>query len=705
MSRPSVRETIAAARARLAQEQAKTKTIRGGGDDERQAFVSSGVPGVRKTAPPPRRQTDVEILGHTQKSIKSLIANAKGSGIMNISSRELTAVPLEIWNMYHVDPDKVVVDFNSSSSAWYDAADLTRFIAADNKITFIDSRIQEFGTLVAVDLRSNELTTLPEEFGELKRLVNLNLSSNKFAEIPPVVFTLVALLDLQLANNQLSGPLNPAIGSLSKLESLELSGNNLTALPQELSQLKAMRKLNLSKNKIEELPVSILAQMPKLTELEISDNKLECLFSGLAQWSLEGEEAFVLPSLVRLDARTTGIQRITDLESGTDGLSKPKIQLPAVKELMLSHNNLSSLENILFATPQLYYLDLRHNRFSTIPTGVLELSNLRNLDMASNGMEHMPSELGNMFDLTTFVWEGNPIRNLPRTVTSTEALMKLLRRRQETDVPSPVDISRVEALSISAGAESSIPSSSAAPMFPTHNGPVAGRSASFSARTTPEADASSKKPSSAVNNLNLAKKGLKEVSKEEILEACLNPQSAILDSNALVAFPVALHEAVGATLIQISIQRNKIPEFPFTLSFPFLASINLSENAITTLDTISAEAAEDVGLNNYPNLNELNLTGNRLTELPVWLPKAFPRLKTLNASRNKITAIEPKSLEGLIVVDLSGNEIGSLPPLLGNIRSIKSIMLDGNLFRVPRRQIMDQGTEAVMEYLRGRIPV
>jgi len=71
---------------------------------------------------------------------------------MNLSSRELTEVPLEIWNMYHVDPDKIVVDFSSSGGAWYDAVDLTRFIAADNEITFIDARIQEFGALVTVDV-------------------------------------------------------------------------------------------------------------------------------------------------------------------------------------------------------------------------------------------------------------------------------------------------------------------------------------------------------------------------------------------------------------------------------------------------------------------------------------------------------------------------------------------------------------------------
>ena len=70
----------------------------------------------------------------------------------NLSSRELTEIQLEIWNMYHIDPDKVVVDFNSTATAWYDAVDLTRLIASDNKITYIDARVQEFGALVAVDV-------------------------------------------------------------------------------------------------------------------------------------------------------------------------------------------------------------------------------------------------------------------------------------------------------------------------------------------------------------------------------------------------------------------------------------------------------------------------------------------------------------------------------------------------------------------------
>ncbi|KAF9411043.1 hypothetical protein BGZ94_001459 [Podila epigama] len=718
MSRPSVRETIAAARARMAKEQARSKTIRGGAEDEREAFMSSGIPGVRRSTPANRQQSDVEILGHTQKSIKSLIANAKGTGIMNISSRELTEVPHEIWNMYTVDPDKIVVDFNSTSTAWYDAVDLTRLIAADNKITFIGPRIQEFGALTVVDVgvrryyfklpmfHGNELTDLPDEIRHLERLATLNLSNNKFTKLPDVLFTLTTLLDLQLANNQLSGSLNPSISSLNKIENLDLTGNMLTDLPLELSQLKAMRKLRLSKNALTSLPAAILAQMPKLTELEIGENKLTCLFSGLGELSAEG--GLTLPSLVHLDARNSSIQRITDIDATVEDTAKPAINLPVIKEILLSLNSLNHLEHLLLSTPQLHFLEIRNNRFTQIPLGVLDLDTLRHLDMTNNHLEYIPAELGSMYDLTNFNWQGNPLRNVPRTCTTTEALMKLLRQRQEADFPTPVDTARVEALAVTVSSPKRSGPSSTTEATTPQQATTSGRSTPVVSHTTAaEPSLPPRKPTRPSQNLNLTKKALKEVSMEDITSACSDPQIAVLDFNALTAFPLALHQAFGTTtLTQISLHHNKISEFPLHLSFPFLVTLNLSDNLLTTFSAeVSSDAsAEEIGRTNFPKLNDLQLSGNKLTEIPGWLSKAFPALRALNASRNKITAMNPSSFVGIQVLDLSSNDIASLPPLLGNVRSIKSLNLDSNTFRFPRRQIMEQGTEAILEYLRDRIP-
>ena len=55
-------------------------------------------------------------------------------------------------------------------------------------------------------------------------------------------------------------------------------------------------------------------------------------------------------------------------------------------------------------------------------------------------------------------------------------------------------------------------------------------------------------------------------------------------------------------------------------------------------------------------------------------------------------------------VFLGNNNIGSVPPELGRLTTIRSLTLDGNAFRVPRPQILMKGTESIMAYLRDRIP-
>ncbi|KAG0229225.1 Ras suppressor protein 1 [Actinomortierella wolfii] len=708
MSRPSLRETIAAGRSRMAQQQAKSKTIRGGTSEESWAFQSSGIPGVSS-----RRSNNsslsfdndlaVDSFGQPQKSIKSLIANAKGTGIMNLSNRGLTRVPMDVWKMYYVDPDKIVVDFNDTSNAWYNAVDLTRLLANDNQIDLIEDNIQEFGALTHIDFRNNALTSLPSVMDQLGRLAVLNLTSNKFETVPEVIFSLSTLLELHLSGNQIKGALSPSIAKLTKLETLDLSDNQLEEIPEELGELKSLRKLAISKNKLARLPASIVGKLTKLLELEVAENKLQFVLCDMTEGS-----PVTLPSLVRLDAKKNAIQRVTDIANTAEDHSSFLV-LPAVKEIHLSTNALQDLENLLYSTKQLSTLDLRYNRFTHIPRGVLDLDTLRRLDMANNHMDNIPSALGNMVDLMTFVWEGNPVRNVPRSVTTTEGLMKLLRQRldAEGDTQDPYQISTL-AISENASAPTQ-PVSSAAPTDRPlhHDRPSTPPQSSVASSAEPVPARSPRGAGGNVVNLNLAKKALADVTDEDIGKNCSEPSKAILDYNALTVFPVALHSACSTTLTSISINHNKLKEFPWEqLAFPFLTSLDLSNNLLTALFTAQtgASSAEIIAAN-YPKLNELDITANRLKELPEWLPKAFPQLRQLRAARNKIEVIHPAGMEGLETIDLSGNEIASLPPLLGNVSSIKTLLLDGNLFRVPRRQILEQGTPAVLEYLRGRIPV
>ena len=63
-------------------------------------------------------------------------------------------------------------------------------------------------------------------------------------------------------------------------------------------------------------------------------------------------------------------------------------------------------------------------------------------------------------------------------------------------------------------------------------------------------------------------------------------------------------------------------------------------------------------------------------------------------------------MKGLHVLDVTGNELGHLEPKLGLLgaEGLRTFLVGGNTFRVPRRDVVEKGTGAVLTYLRGRIP-
>lgn len=63
-------------------------------------------------------------------------------------------------NRYHADPKSIVVDFTSDSAAWYDAVELTKFVAGDNAITVIDEQFgEEFGALTHIDVKQIRISS------------------------------------------------------------------------------------------------------------------------------------------------------------------------------------------------------------------------------------------------------------------------------------------------------------------------------------------------------------------------------------------------------------------------------------------------------------------------------------------------------------------------------------------------------------------
>ncbi|KAK7203747.1 hypothetical protein BZA70DRAFT_240615, partial [Myxozyma melibiosi] len=130
------------------------------------------------------------------------------------------------------------------------------------------------------------------------------------------------------------------------------------------------------------------------------------------------------------------------------------------------------------------------------------------------------------------------------------------------------------------------------------------------------------------------------------------------------------------------------------LCTPSLTHLLLGRNMIT-------ETPE--GVEGLSGLHTLDISHNALSKLSSGLG-LIDSLEELNLHENRISEIWPESFRGLAKIDLSNNSIGYLPPELGKIKSLVELKVLGNTFKTPRLQVVEKGTEALLEWLRLRLP-
>ncbi|XP_056147445.1 leucine-rich repeat-containing protein 27-like [Lampris incognitus] len=104
-------------------------------------------------------------------------------------------------------------------------------------------------------------------------------------------------------------------------------------------------------------------------------------------------------------------------------------------------------------------------------------------------------------------------------------------------------------------------------------------------------------------------------------------------------------------------------------------------------------------------LKNLYLEGNQLSSLPDSMFTSLPNLVWLDLRNNQIVALPAviglhKSLKTLL---LEGNPISELPPELGNVITLKGLNLRHCPIRFPPQDIVQQGLQCILQYLRDAI--
>ncbi len=587
---------------------------------------------------------------------------ARTSGRLNIAALGLAEFPQCVKDMYNIEN----VDVNNGE--WYESVDLVRLMAADNEFEFLPdwtfpdipldiTDLEEgniFGGLQSIDLHGNRLKELPCGLRRLTRLTSIDLSRNRLVNSCfDVLSQVTSLQELKLAKNSIQGALDGSLGRLINLENLDLQDNALTDLGLALKDLTKLRKLAVAGNRLLMIPFQLLASLP-LVEINAARNQL----AGV----LMPEGINDLAALRTLDLSNNALTALSQSET---------LSLVSLQDLNVTDNRLLTIPNVS-NWKNLITLCAGGNKLTSIPDGLTFLPKLKTLDLSRNSIKLLDTRLGTMESLVSLQVGNNPLLDRRYLTMHTDDLKQELRDRF---LPPP---------KLDNHGEETVP-----------NSEVSLDAAGSAARQITWHT----KPGGILDRSSTNLHALEASHLEPILQTT-EIKSLIFHHNSLSLIPSALSLCQN-TITAVDLSHNSLANetyAPFPLSLPNLKSLNLSSNTISDLSALTTAL-------DAPLLSLLNVSYNRLHSLPA-VRTRYPSLTTLLASNNSISVLEVDTAKGLNVLDVSENAIERLEPRLGLLaaQGLRTLVVGGNRFRVPRREILEKGTDAVLAWLRGRIP-
>ncbi|MFH1822100.1 MAG: leucine-rich repeat domain-containing protein [Patescibacteria group bacterium] len=102
------------------------------------------------------------------------------------------------------------------------------------------------------------------------------------------------------------------------------------------------------------------------------------------------------------------------------------------------------------------------------------------------------------------------------------------------------------------------------------------------------------------------------------------------------------------------------------------------------------------------NLEELNVSNNKLTGAIQAEIRHLQNLKVLNLSNNLMTGVpaEIGQLQKLEILDLSNNQLTGLPYELGNLKNLKTLYIFGNNYSELDLSIIEQNLPSTVEIIK-----
>lgn len=307
-------------------------------------------------------------------------------------------------------------------NVFYDLDNLNELYLNDNQLKSIVATDTNGGNLFVyltkllhLDLANNSIDDLPRSaFNGLDSLTHLNLAHNKLSVVPFQIFKhLPNMSDLNLAHNNLRSFLDSFFAPNPKLIVLRLNDNSIELLSKHsLFGLKRLQTLDLSANQLKTIDRNAFDSLTQLRQLNLSNNLLatvsSTLFSALVnleRLDMSRNQYKLLPNgifanqykLNELILEETALEQLGNWIARDNTTVNLEI-LANLRTVVIRNNKLlCNIESSTFSnTPAVEQLILSGNCLSTVPKELGELSKLQVLDVSDNNLISIPWQLGNL---------------------------------------------------------------------------------------------------------------------------------------------------------------------------------------------------------------------------------------------------------------------------------------------------------------------
>jgi Leucine-rich repeat (LRR) protein len=227
-------------------------------------------------------------------------------------------------------------------------------------------------SLEELNLGENRITSIePDAFYRLYNLKILYLDDNSLNQVPALSFPpLTNLAELFIGVNSFTTLEKSAFEKLKKLTTLSLNGAQLHNISSgAFIGPESLRVLDLSDNRLTRVPTRELSILNRLEELSIGMNEFEIIsekaFDGLS--NLHKLEIIGAKKLIRVQNNAFSengnlrVIRLTDNEELSQFESAAFHGLPYLKELVLKHNAIETINENSYEWNNLEKLDLSDN--------------------------------------------------------------------------------------------------------------------------------------------------------------------------------------------------------------------------------------------------------------------------------------------------------------------------------------------------------